>query len=238
MHWHEGELRIFPVKGIGEVRRADNVADLILNHTKLEDFDVLVVTQKVVSKAEGRVVTLDPARDAEEQIGEIVRSESKRVLRQRGHMMITETHFGFVCANAGIDQSNMPEGKIALLPKDPDRSARWIRDRIKAQAGLTVGVIVSDTFGRTWRRGLTDVALGVAGIAAVVDLRGTTDASGRPLAVTQVALADELASAAELAKPKDAGVPAVVIRGVSRAHFRESSVKEEIVRPFQEDLFR
>ncbi len=231
-------LKIIGVAGIPEVTAGANVADLIMENFELYSNDVVVVTQKIVSKSEGRIVALDPNRPAEEQIEELIRSESKRILRQRGSLFITETNFGYVCANAGIDQSNVPEGTVALLPRDPDRSARRIRDRILAKSTKRVGVIISDTFGRTWRQGVTDVALGVAGIAAVVDLRGTPDANGRTLNVTQIALADELASAAELAKPKGGRVGAVVIRGVAAEHFRESSVAGELVRPYVEDLFR
>ncbi len=231
-------LHIIGIPGIPEVKAGDNVADLVMDNFELYSHDVVVVTQKIVSKAEGRIVVLDKERSVEEQIEELIRSESRRILRRRGGLFITETKSGYVCANAGIDQSNVPEGTVALLPKDPDRSARRIRDRILAKSGKQVGVIISDTFGRTWRQGLTDVALGVAGIAALVDLRGAPDANGRTLNATQIALADELASAAELAKPKGGRIGAVVIRGVDRSHFRESSVSGELVRPYSEDLFR
>jgi coenzyme F420-0:L-glutamate ligase/coenzyme F420-1:gamma-L-glutamate ligase len=152
--------------------------------------------------------------------------------------MITETKHGFVCANAGIDLSNMESGWAALLPADSDRSARRIRDGLKARTGKQVGVIVSDTFGRTWRRGVTDVAIGSAGVAAVVDLRGTEDALGRELQVTEVCVADELAAAAELVMGKSSGIPVAIIRGVDPSWLREGSVKDEIVRPPSEDLFR
>ena len=151
---------------------------------------------------------------------------------------MTETKHGFVCANSGVDLSNVERGWAALLPVDPDRSARRIRDGLKAGAGVTVGVIVSDTFGRTWRRGLTDVAIGVAGIAAIVDLRGTEDALGRELVVTEVCVADELAGAAELVMGKSSGIPVAIVRGVDPSWLRDSSVRGEIVRPHQEDLFR
>jgi coenzyme F420-0:L-glutamate ligase/coenzyme F420-1:gamma-L-glutamate ligase len=151
---------------------------------------------------------------------------------------MTETSHGFVCANAGIDLSNVERGWAALLPVDPDRSARRIRDGLRAHAAVEVGVIVSDTFGRTWRRGLTDIAIGVAGVAAIVDLRGTTDALGRELAVTEVCIADELAGAAELVMGKAAGIPVAVVRGVDPAWLREGSVREQVVRPYREDLFR
>ncbi|MDA8375028.1 MAG: coenzyme F420-0:L-glutamate ligase [Actinomycetota bacterium] len=231
-------LRIIGIPGIPEVKAGDNVADLLMDNFELNNYDVVVVTQKIVSKAEGRIVVLDKERPLEEQIEELIHSESRRILRRRGGLFITETNSGYVCANAGIDQSNVPEGTVALLPRDPDRSARRIRDRILAKSGKQVGVIVSDTFGRTWRQGLTDVALGVAGIAALVDLRGAHDANGRTLNATQIALADELASAAELAKPKGGMIGAVVVRGIDRTYFRESSVADELVRPYAEDLFR
>ncbi|MFZ9232426.1 MAG: coenzyme F420-0:L-glutamate ligase, partial [Ilumatobacteraceae bacterium] len=154
-----------------------------------------------------------------------------------GDLIITETKHGFVCANSGIDLSNVERGWAALLPIDSDRSARRIRDIVRAKLGVSVGVIISDTFGRPWRKGLTDVAIGVAGVAAVVDLRGTPDALGRVMQVTEVCAADEIASAAELVMGKASGVPVAVVRGVDPSWFRESSM-QEIVRPPQEDLFR
>ncbi|HEX9529770.1 MAG TPA: coenzyme F420-0:L-glutamate ligase, partial [Acidimicrobiales bacterium] len=164
--------------------------------------------------------------------------EAVRVLRRRGDLIVTETSHGFVCANAGIDLSNVERGFAALLPVDPDRSARRIRDGLRARAGAEVGVIVSDTFGRAWRRGLTDVAIGCAGIGAVVDLRGSTDALGRELQVTEVCIADEIAGAAELVMGKSAGVPVVLVRGVHRSWLRDGSVRQEVVRRHDEDLFR
>ena len=161
-----------------------------------------------------------------------------RVLRRRGDLVISETSHGFVCANAGVDLSNVDRGLAALLPEDPDRSARRIRDGLRARAGADVAVIVSDTFGRTWRRGLTDVAIGCAGIAAVIDLRGTADDRGRELAVTEVAVVDELAGAAELVMGKSAGIPVAIVRGVDPAWLRRGEVRSEIVRPPGEDLFR
>lgn len=229
-------ISLLPVTGIPEVKEGDEVADLLLGAVAIDDFDVLVVTQKVVSKAEGRLVACDAADPTARRA--VLESETRRVLRERDGMLITETRHGFVCANAGVDFSNVPGGMAALLPVDPDRSARHIRDAIRARSGREVGVIISDTFGRTWRNGLTDVAIGCAGIAAVVDLRGTRDATGRELAVTQVCVADELAGAAELVKGKASGVPAVIVRGVERSWFRESSVRAEIVRPYGSDLFR
>ena len=231
------ELRILPVPGLPEVRHGDRLADLIAACADLEDGDVVVVTQKVVSKAEGRLVDCPPDEEAARRA--LVDAEAVRILRRSpGRATITETRHGFVCAAAGVDFSNVPDGKAALLPVDADRSARRIRDGLLARTGRRVGVIVSDTFGRPWRRGLTDVAIGCAGIGAVLDLRGTTDANGRPLRVTGVAVADELAGAAELVMGKAAGIAAAIVRGVDRSWLRESSVRAEVVRPASEDLFR
>ena len=231
-----GAVQVVPVEGMPEIRPGDRLAELLAQHADLAAGDVVVVTQKVVSKAEGRLVALD-ALDLDARRG-LIEEQSTRVLRRRGELIVSQTPHGFVCANAGVDLSNVPEGSAALLPVDPDRSARRIRDGLRARTGLEVGVVVSDTFGRPWRHGVTDVAIGCAGIAAVVDLRGTTDASGRPLAVTEVAVADELAAAAELVMGKATGVPAAVVRGVDATWFREGSVRAEIVRPPGEDLFR
>jgi coenzyme F420-0:L-glutamate ligase/coenzyme F420-1:gamma-L-glutamate ligase len=230
------KLEILPVEGLPEVRPGDRLAPLLAACAELVDGDVLVVTQKVVSKAEGRVVAVDP--DDPTAYAAVVEAECVRVLRRRGDLVIAETAAGFVCANAGVDRSNVPDGFVTLLPLDADRSARRIRDGLRASPGVNVGVIVSDTFGRTWRRGVTDVAIGCAGIAAVVDLRGTADALGRPLEVTEVAVADELAAAAELVMGKASRVAAAIVRGVDPSWLRESSVRAEIVRPPAEDLFR
>ncbi|MBW3611882.1 MAG: coenzyme F420-0:L-glutamate ligase [Actinobacteria bacterium] len=235
-------LVIHPVEGLPEVQAGDGLAALVAGACDgergpvLVDGDVVVVTQKVVSKAEGRVVDLDP--DDPDARRRLVEAEAVRVLRRRGELLVTETAHGFVCANAGVDLSNVARGRAALLPVDPDRSARRIRDGLRATLGVELAVVVSDTFGRPWRRGATDVAIGCAGVAAVVDLRGGTDALGRSLEVTEVAVADELAAAAELVMGKAASVPVAVVRGVDGAWLRESSVGAEVVRPPAEDLFR
>lgn len=229
-------LTVIPVEGIGEVAPGDNLADLISTHADLRDGDVVVVTQKIVSKAEGRLVPIDPDDPLSHKA--LVEQEAVRILRRRGDLIITETSHGFVCANSGVDLSNVEKGYAALLPIDSDRSARRIRDGLKGKAGVEVGVIVSDTFGRAWRRGLTDVAIGCAGVAALVSLQGTPDALGRILQVTEVAVADELASAAELVMGKSSGVPVAVVRGVDPTWLREANVREELVRPPAEDLFR
>ena len=229
-------IEIVAVGGMPEIRPGDEIAALVCERADLRHHDVVVVTQKIVSKAEGRVEEL--TGDDEDARRELVERESVRVLRRRDELIISETRHGFVCANAGVDLSNMPPGQAAVLPLDPDRSARRIRDGIRARGGVDTGVIVSDSFGRAWRRGVTDVAIGCAGIAAIVDLRGTRDAGGRVLEATEVAIADQLAGAAELAMGKAGGVPVAIVRGVDDGWFRESSVRAEIVRPPAEDLFR
>lgn len=235
-------LEVWGVEGIGEIRPGDLLAEVIAAacseppNGPLEPGDVLVVTQKVVSKAEGRLVAVDPDDPLSHK--DLVEQEAVRVLRRRGDLVITETRHGFVCANSGVDLSNVERGYAALLPLDSDRSARRIRDGLRARLGIEVGVIVSDTFGRTWRKGLTDVAIGCAGVAGVVDLRGTEDALGRVMQVTEVAAADELAGAAELVMGKASGIPVAVIRGVDPTWLREASVAGELVRPPHEDLFR
>jgi len=229
-------ISLIPVEGLPEVRPGDVLAELIAGVASLEDGDVVVVTQKVVSKAEGRLEAVDPDDPLSHKA--LVEREAVRVLRRRGDLVITETAHGFICANAGIDLSNVEAGWAALLPVDPDRSARRIRDGLRARLGVSVGVIVSDTFGRTWRQGVTDVAIGCAGVAAVVDLRGTEDALGRELQVTEVCIADELAAAAELVMGKASGIPVAIVRGVDPAYLREGSVAAEITRPPNEDLFR
>lgn len=234
-------LMAWSVEGIGEIRPGMQLGDVIVDacadepNGPLRDNDVLVVTQKIVSKAENQLVEIDPNDPLSHK--KLVEEEAVRIVRRRGDLIITETKHGFVCANSGIDLSNVERGYAALLPIDSDRSARRIRDIIKARLGVNVGVIVSDTFGRPWRKGLTDVAIGVAGIAGVVDLRGTEDALGRVMQVTEVAVADELASAAELVMGKSTGVPVAIIRGVDPSWLRDSSMNE-IVRPPSEDLFR
>jgi coenzyme F420-0:L-glutamate ligase/coenzyme F420-1:gamma-L-glutamate ligase len=229
-----GTISLVPVTGLPEIAPGDDLAGMIAESADLADGDVVVVTQKIVSKAEDRVVDIDPA------VGHkpLVEAESVRVLRRRGDLVISETEHGFVCANAGIDLSNVPEGRAALLPVDSDRSARRIRDALRHRLGVDVAVIVSDTFGRPWRAGVTDVAIGCAGLRPVVDLRGTTDALGRELQVTEVAVVDELAAAAELVMGKASGVPVAVIRGVDPSWFGDGSVVADVVRSPEDDLFR
>lgn len=232
-------LTIMPMTDIPEITDGDVLAVVIANSelgAGLQEGDVVVVTQKIVSKAEGRMVPVDPLDPASRLA--VIEAEAVRVLRRRGELLITETASGFVCANAGVDLSNVDDGFAALLPVDADRSARRIRDGLEARLGVRVGVIISDTFGRPWRNGVCDVAIGCAGIAGVVDLRGTRDANGRELHATEVAVADELAAAAELVMGKASGVPVAVIRGVEPSWLRDGSVAGEIVRRPAEDLFR
>lgn len=235
-------LDIFGIEGIPEIRPGNDLAGLIVDAaaadptTALAEHDVVVVTQKVVSKAEGRLVPIDPDDPLAHK--PLVEDECVRILRRRGNLIIGETRHGFVCANAGIDLSNVDRGYACLLPVDPDRSARRIRDGIKARLGIDVAIIVSDTFGRAWRRGLTDVAIGCAGIGALLDLRGSTDSQGRVLRVTQIAVVDELAGAADLVMGKATGVAAAVVRGVDPQWLRRGEVKGELVRSPARDLFR
>ncbi len=233
---HPPDLSIRAIRGLPEFRPGDDLAGMLAAATAYEDHDVLVVTQKVVSKAEGRLVDID--FDDPRGHKAIVEDESVRILRRRGDLIISETTHGFVCANAGIDLSNVEAGQAALLPVDSDRSARRIRDVVRARTGAEIGVIISDTFGRPWRRGVTDVAIGSAGIGPILDLRGHPDALGREMQVTEVAIVDELAAAAELAMGKSAGIPAAVVRGAPAEWFRSGGVVDEIVRSPSEDLFR
>ena len=229
------------VEGIGEIKPGDQLGDVIVEACSAEpngpllDNDVLIVTQKIVSKAEGRLVPLDHEDRAARHA--LIETESRRIVRRRGDLVISETHHGFVCANAGIDLSNVDAGQAALLPVDPDSSAHHIRNALRARHGVDVAVVVSDTFGRPWRLGLTDVAIGVAGIAAIVDLRGSADARGRVLQVTEVAIADEIAGAAELVMGKAAGVPVAVVRGLDPSWFGAGAARD-LVRNPQDDLFR
>ncbi len=230
------ELGIFPVEGIPEIQPGDDLGGMIASRFDLLGGDVVVVTQKVISKAEGRVVEVDPTDQS--ATVRLARQESRRILRVRGQLLITETRHGFVCANAGVDRSNVESHRAVLLPVDPDRSARRLRDRIRACCQVEVAVIVSDTFGRAWRRGVTDVAIGSAGLQPLLDLRGQADGSGRVLAATQVAVADELAGAADLVMRKSRRIPVAVLRGVDPTCLGEGSVARDLIRPYGEDLFR
>ena len=239
-------ISIRPVEGLPEIGEGDDLAALIAERTRLEEGDVLVVAQKAVSKAEGRIVRLDgvdPSEQARELAGdedarrhEVILRESARIVRSRPPLVISETRHGFVCASAGVDSSNAPEdGTVVLLPEDPDGSAARLRERLRTLTGADVGVIVSDSFGRAWRQGTTDVAIGVAGIRPLLDLKGVRDRAGYELHATVIAVADELAGAAQLVMGKTDGVPAAVISGVDAAG--EGSARELVI-PAERDLFR
>jgi coenzyme F420-0:L-glutamate ligase/coenzyme F420-1:gamma-L-glutamate ligase len=239
-------ISILPVEGLPEIEPGADLAALIAERAELADEDVLVVAQKVVSKAEGRVVRLaeiEPSDEARELAGnedprrlQVILDEATRIVRTRPPLVIAETRHGFVCASAGVDSSNAPEpGTVVLLPEDPDASAARLRERLHELTGAEVGVIVSDSFGRAWREGTTDVAIGLAGIRPLLDLKGVRDPAGYELHATVIAAADELAGAAELVMGKTIGIPAAVIRGVA-AHGQGTA--RDLVIPAERDLFR
>lgn len=246
-------LQLFAIPGMPEIRKGEDLAERIVEAAKkaglrFEDGDVLVVAQKIVSKTEGAVVSLAAVKPSERaqtlavelkkdaRAIEVVLRESRRILRS-DRVLITETHHGFVCANAGVDHSNVPgENMVTLLPRDPDGSAERLARELSKRTAKRIAVIVSDTFGRTWRLGLTNVAIGASGLPVLLDLRGTKDREGKPLTATVVALADELAAAAGLLMGKSDGTPAVLIRGY---RYKPASEKAaQIIRPASEDLFR
>jgi coenzyme F420-0:L-glutamate ligase/coenzyme F420-1:gamma-L-glutamate ligase len=268
------ELRVMPVRGMPEVSEGMRVGELIAERAELEDGDIVVISQKVVSKAEGQVrklsgvVPSDRAHELAEKLGkepalvELVLSESVEVLRAERGVLITRTKHGFVCANAGIDNSNLPEdGTVCLLPRSPDASARAIRSEIgtamegRIQRALKtsphrgpnsanaefgpLAVVVADSFGRAWRLGQAEVAIGCAGLVPLDDWRGRRDAQGRELQATVIAIADEVAAAADLIRGKDEGVPAVIVRGLGRYVIAEDGPGAAVLRrPPKEDLFR
>ena len=245
------EVRVIALEGIPELREGDDLAAFVYEAAEriggLTDADVVVVAQKAVSKVEGRIVRLadiEPSDRARELAGEdgdprhleVILREASEVVRSRPPLVIAETRHGFVCASAGVDASNAPEeGTLVLLPLDPDASAAALRARLAELSRADVGVIVSDSFGRAWRQGTTDVALGIAGLVALRDLRGTADARGRELHTTQIAVADELAGAAELVLGKARKVPAAIVRGIDA---RGDGTAAELVMPRERDLFR
>jgi coenzyme F420-0:L-glutamate ligase/coenzyme F420-1:gamma-L-glutamate ligase len=247
-----GELHVIPIAGLPEFSAQTSIGAEIGARAELLDGDVLVVSQKIVSKAEGQIRRLSsaiPGSEArrlaavlgkEPALVELILTESREVLRAERGVLIVETHHGFVCANAGIDTSNLPEeGMVSLLPKDPDASARRIRAEIQATTGTAPGVIVSDSFGRAWRLGQAEVAIGCAGIAPMDDWRGRADTSGRELEATQIAIADEAAAAADLVRNKTSRVPAAVVRGLERYVSAEDGLGATALRrPRSEDLFR
>lgn len=249
----DGMVQVFPLRGIPRVKPGDDLLGYLARSIEaggivLQDSDVVVITQKVVSKAEGRVVKIDDVRPgrkakllAEElrkdpRTVQVILSESKRIVRKGHGVLIMETKHGFVCANVGIDQSNVEEGYLTLLPEDPDRSARRIRKKLEAATGKRLAVVITDTFGRPWRDGQIDVAIGCSGLAPLEDLVGTTDPYGHMLRVTQPAIVDEIASASELVMRKHSLTPAAVVRGVT--YKRGDAGVRSIVRERRMNLFR
>ena len=239
------ELRISPVPGLPELRAGDDLASMIVERTQLEDADVLVVAQKAISKIEGRIVRLDdvePSAKARELAGdadprriEVVLREAQRVVRTRGSLVIAETRHGFICASSGVDASNTPEpGTLVLLPVDPDASAARLRTALRERAGRDVGVVVSDSFGRPWRQGTTDVAIGAAGVEVLRDLKGERDPIGYELRSTVIAIADEIAGAAELVMGKLDRTPVAVVRGLDTAG---EGAARDLVMPGERNLF-
>jgi coenzyme F420-0:L-glutamate ligase / coenzyme F420-1:gamma-L-glutamate ligase len=246
-------VEISPLLGLPEIKRGDDIAGAIIQAARAQDIrirasDIFVVAQKIVSKAEGRLVRLDQIAPSEEarrwaeewnkdaHLVELVLRESKRIVRMERGVIISETCHGFVCANAGVDVSNADDGTAVLLPENPDASARALQSRLSEAFSCHIGVIVSDTFGRAWREGLVNVALGVAGLNPLLDYRGESDSSGRPLQATIIAIADELAAAAELAMGKTDRIPVAIIRG-AKIDPRSGS-GADLIRPAEKDLFR
>ena len=242
------DLTISAVRGLPELREGDDLARLIVERAELEDGDVLVVAQKAVSKIEGRVVRLDdvePSARAQELAGdgegdarriEVILREAKRIVRTRGSLVIAETPHGFICASAGVDASNAPEpGTLVLLPVDPDASAARLRDRLRELTGREVGVVMSDSFGRPWRQGTTDVAIGAAGVEVLRDLKGDRDPTGYKLKSTVIAIADEIAGAGELVMGKLDRTPVAIVRGLRDT--RGESSGRDLVMPPERNLF-
>jgi coenzyme F420-0:L-glutamate ligase/coenzyme F420-1:gamma-L-glutamate ligase len=250
----QGEIRIIPIRHIPEIKQRDNLASLIVaaldkQKISLEAHDIVVITQKIVSKSEGRIIDLDtiaPSASAQEiakkhgkdsRYIELVLKESKRIVRMDHGVIISETHHGFICANAGVDESNAgAENTALLLPVNPDKSAKKIRDELQKSSGISLGVIISDTWGRPWREGQVNFAIGTSGLDVLVDYRGKKDSFGFELRASLIAIADELASAAELATGKIDAVPVVIIRGY-RFKTSENGSKT-LLRDPKKDLFR
>ena len=246
-------VRILGLPGLPEIVPRDDLSQLIVqavagSGVRIGEGDIFVITQKIVSKAEGRIVRLDSVEASplarqwaathgkDERVLELILRETQRIVRMDRGILIVETRQGFVCANAGVDASNVPEGTVTLLPENPDQSARRLQANLQTAFGVPVAVIISDTFGRPWRTGLVNVALGVAGLAPLLDYRGQRDSYERPLQVTVVAVADELAAAAELVMGKIRGVPVAIIQGFD--YERAEGSGGELLRPADEDLFR
>lgn len=229
-------VTIHPLEGIGEVIPGDDIAGLIIESVisrgiEIKDRDVVVVTHKIVSKAEGQIRAIPD----EATYRALVESEAVRIVRRRGDLVIAQTRHGFICANGAVDRSNVDAGYAILLPVDPDRSAHRIRTLIERATDTSIGVVITDTFGRPWRRGLTDIAIGISGLPSLVDLKGTSDTHGNMLEVTEIAAVDEIASAADLVMGKATGIPAALVRGLDLSGDGRVS---DLIRPPSEDLFR
>ena len=229
-------VTIFGISGLPEIEPGDDLASMIVDAITAEGLelvvnDILVVTHKVVSKQEGRIVEI-PTEDAYRAV---VLDEAVNIIRRRGDLVIAQTRHGFICANAAVDRSNIGAGYALLLPIDPDRSAHRLRTLIARTTGTDIGVVITDTFGRPWRRGLVDVAIGVSGVTPILDLKGTQDTHGNELNVTEVNVVDEIAAAADLVMGKATGIPVAIVRGLSVAGEGRAT---DIVRPAHEDLFR
>ena len=229
-------LTIIGIEGLPEIEPGDDLAAMIVAAImgageELVRDDILVVTHKVVSKQEGRIVEIP----TEEAYRALIAHEAASIVRRRGDLVIARTRHGFICANAAVDRSNVAPGYALLLPVDPDRSAHRLRTLIERAVGVDIGVVITDTFGRPWRRGLVDVAIGVSGVTPILDLKGTTDTHGNELNVTEVNVVDEVAAAADLVMGKATGIPVAIVRGLSISGVGRAT---DIVRPASEDLFR
>jgi len=229
-------VTIFGIAGLPEIEPGDDLATMIVEAIAGEGLelvrdDILVITHKVVSKQEGRIVKIS----TEEAYRAVVEDEAVNVIRRRGDLVIAQTRQGFICANAAVDRSNVAAGYALLLPIDPDRSAHRLRTLIERATGTDIGVVITDTFGRPWRRGLVDVAVGVSGVTPILDLKGTRDTHGNELNVTEVNVVDEVAAAADLVMGKATGIPVAIVRGLAVSGEGRAT---DIVRPAHEDLFR
>ena len=241
-------IQIIPVKIQKDIVPNDNLVDLVLESTEIQDGDILVFSQKIVSKNEGRILSLSSVNPSllangisssynkDPRLMELILSESKRIVRMENGIIIVETNHGFVCANAGIDESNVQDGYATLLPEDPDRSANLLKERIEKKTGKNIAVIISDTFGRPFRLGQTDIAIGVAGIEPILDYSGKPDTFAKIMQVTAIAIADEICSATELVMGKVEKCPVALVRNY-KFNFSDAKI-QNLLRPKHEDLFR
>ena len=241
-------LEIIPINFKKEIQPGDKLADLISSKIKLQDGDILVISQKIISKQEGRIVNLSlvipsilavglaSEYQKNPQVVETILSETKRIVRMENGILISETKHGFICANAGVDESNVEEGYATLLPEDPDKSAKNLQEQIQNKTGKKIVVIISDTFGRPFRMGQTNCAVGISGIEPIIDYAGTKDDFDRVLRVTAIAIADELCAASELVMGKTLRCPVAIVRNYN--FDQKSSTVQKLIRPKEQDLFR